>query len=52
MKPATEPDAVYVTIFFLLRTLNFISDHSVINRMICVEIRTQNQFWVPEFYNT
>ena len=44
MKPATEPDAMYFTMFFLPLTLNFISDYTMINRMICVEIRTQNQF--------
>ena len=44
MKPATEPDAMYFTIFLLLLTLNFISDYSMINTKICVQIRTQNQF--------
>ena len=43
-KPATEPDAMYFTIFFLLLTLNVISDYSMINRKICMKIRTQNQF--------
>ena len=28
----------------LLVTLNFISDYSMMNRMICVETRTQNKF--------
>ena len=43
MKPATGPDAMYFTIFFLPLTLNFISDYSMINRLISVEIRTQNK---------
>ena len=44
MNPATKPDAMYLTIFSLLLTLNFISDYSMMNRMICVETRTQNKF--------